>query len=95
MAGRSFEAQRVTLGKESPNEGLETTLARYPLGAPVTVFYNPAHPPEAVLERALPGLGRGVGCVLAGLAGGVLLLLGFSRLRRWPRAAFPTLGIRR
>jgi hypothetical protein len=28
-----------------------TTVARYPVGTPVTVFYDPANPAESALER--------------------------------------------
>jgi hypothetical protein len=29
----------------------QATAARYPIGATVTVYYNPANPAEAVLEK--------------------------------------------
>jgi hypothetical protein len=43
--GRSFS---------SPAQA-QTVLARYPLNAPVVVYYNPAKPSDAVLERKAPG----------------------------------------
>ncbi len=46
--GRSFRANRVKFGFLPSNISL---LNRYPVGAPVDVFYNPAKPSEAVLER--------------------------------------------
>jgi hypothetical protein len=42
-------------------------LARYPVGKPISVFYNPANPDEAAIEASAPPLARGLlvlGCLL-------------------------------
>jgi hypothetical protein len=49
---------RVSIGEDRGNFQVIETIAKYPAGAIVMVYYNPLHPHEAVLERDLPqGLG--------------------------------------
>jgi len=56
--GRRLRGNRVGIGEDRGNVGVAETLARYPVGTPVTVYYDPLHPERAVLERELPpGLG--------------------------------------
>ena len=69
-AGNKLRNNRVTIGEDRGNFEVAETIAKYPAGAVVTVYYNPLHPNEAVLERDLPKgiwgcLGIGTAIVLA------------------------------
>ena len=65
VSGQKLRASRVSIGEDMGNFMVEETIARYPVGAVVTVYYNPRRPKEAVLERELP---KGVfGCVIWGV----------------------------
>jgi Protein of unknown function (DUF3592) len=70
VAGRKLRNNRVSIGEDLGNFQVAETIAKYPVGAVVTVYYNPRHPDQAVLERDLPKgmwgcLGIGTGIVLA------------------------------
>ncbi|MFO0945542.1 MAG: DUF3592 domain-containing protein [Planctomycetota bacterium] len=64
--GRKFRGNRVTIGEKTSEFELEEILDRYPVGAIVTVYYDPKNPQKAVLERTLPmgTLAVGAGCLL-------------------------------
>jgi hypothetical protein len=69
VAGRKLRCNRVSIGEDLGNFEVAETIAKYPVGAAVTVYYNPRHPDQAVLERDLPKgmwgcLGIGTGIVL-------------------------------
>lgn len=67
LFGKTLRNNRVSIGEDMGNFEVEETLARYPVGASVTVYYNPRNPRESVLERNAP---RGMwGCVAIGLVG--------------------------
>jgi hypothetical protein len=54
VGGRAYENARLTFGgqvQDGNPSGAQRTVARYPIGAIVHVFYNPANPQDAVLER--------------------------------------------
>ncbi len=51
VSGQTVRNNRVSIGEDSGNFEVAETIARYPAGAAVTVYYNPRHPHEAVLER--------------------------------------------
>jgi hypothetical protein len=58
VAGQEFSGKRITFGvvKGSSNpRGAQAVLAKYPLGAAATVFYNPGNPADAVLEKQASG----------------------------------------
>lgn len=70
IAGRKWRNNRVSIGEDLGNFQVAETIAKYPVGSVVTVYYNPLHPNEAVLERDLPKgiwgcLGIGTAIVLA------------------------------
>jgi hypothetical protein len=51
---QTLAGKQIAFGvvKVSSNpRGAEAVIAKYPLGAPVTVYINPSNPAEAVLER--------------------------------------------
>jgi Protein of unknown function (DUF3592) len=54
VSGQKFSNNRVSVGEDLGNFQVAETIARYPAGSIVTVYYNPRHPREAVLERDLP-----------------------------------------
>ena len=69
-AGKKLRNNRVSIGEDRGDFQVAETIAKYPVGATVTVYYNPRHPKEAVLERDLPKgmwgcLGIGTAIVLA------------------------------
>ncbi|WP_435010560.1 DUF3592 domain-containing protein [Tundrisphaera lichenicola] len=78
VGGRKYRCSRVSIAEKTAGTEREAILARYPVGARVTVFYNPAEPATAVVERELP---KGVmivggGAVLLFFVGGPLITAG-------------------
>jgi hypothetical protein len=68
VGGRSYQGGRLSIGDIS-GPFAEEALARYPVGAAVTVYYDPADPENCVLERDAPkGVVKGCGGVLLVLA---------------------------
>jgi hypothetical protein len=52
--GTSYQSQRIiTVNINWPKKEAEEAVARYPVGASVTVWVNPDHPDQAVLETSL------------------------------------------
>ncbi len=53
--GKTHQSQTIKAGEQFMNVRIlgqaHATAARYPIGANVTVYYNPAHPAESALER--------------------------------------------
>jgi hypothetical protein len=52
--GRKVRGRRVGIGDDAGGANTEATLARYPKGAIVTVYYDPNAPTHCVLERGGP-----------------------------------------
>jgi hypothetical protein len=74
VRGQTLSNNRVSLGEDRGNFEVAETIARYPVGTDVTVFYNPLHPHEAVLERDTP---KGWwGCLGIGMAIAHLIIFG-------------------
>jgi hypothetical protein len=75
VGDRKYRGRRITIGEKTAGFEREGILARYPVGTAVTVYYDPANPHKAVLERDLPTgmLFAGVGCLLLFFIGGPLL----------------------
>ncbi|MDF2117056.1 DUF3592 domain-containing protein [Roseiarcaceae bacterium H3SJ34-1] len=64
--GRKCRGTRISIGEDSGGANLEATLRRYPVGAVVTVYYDPADPKNCVLERDVPdGMARGCAAMAA------------------------------
>lgn len=68
--GAALESTRVHVGQFSGMEGYARAIAsRYPAGAPVNVYYDPARPSSAVLEHRVPWMSMlltAIGLVLLG-----------------------------
>jgi Protein of unknown function (DUF3592) len=74
VRGQTLSSNRVSIGEDRGNFEVAETIARYPVGTDVTVFYNPLHPHEAVLERDTP---KGWwGCLGIGMAIALLIIFG-------------------
>jgi hypothetical protein len=74
VAGRKLRCNRVSIGEDLGNFQVAETIAKYPVGAVVTVYYNPRHPDQAVLERDLP---KGMwGCLGIGTAIALAIVFG-------------------
>jgi hypothetical protein len=54
VSGQKLRNNRVSIGEDLGNFQVAETIAKYPVGAIVTVYYNSRRPREAVLERDLP-----------------------------------------
>lgn len=84
VGGRKYRCSRITIGEKIAGTELEEVLGRYPVGKAVTVFYDPARPERALLERTLPMgmMAQGLGCLMAFFVGGPLIaaLLYFNAL---------------
>ena len=77
VSGQTLRNNRVAIGENRGNFEVAETIARYPVRAAVTVYYNPRHPRDAVLERELPKgtagcLGVATVIVLAVVFGGAI-----------------------
>jgi hypothetical protein len=63
--GKKYTCKKISVGEEAADFMLQETIAKYPVGITVPVYYNPGNPRQAVLERDLPtGFGKGLGCIL-------------------------------
>ncbi|MBI3151553.1 MAG: DUF3592 domain-containing protein [Chloroflexi bacterium] len=53
--GQSYQSQRIKAGEQFLSVRVagqaQETVNRYPIGATVTVYYNPSNPSESALER--------------------------------------------
>lgn len=83
--GRKYRGDQVGFmdGSSSSESGMAEEVKNYPAGNPVTVYYNPAEPQEAILDRSagiIPWLMMGGGA-LGMLLGGKLLLGRGVRIR--------------
>ena len=72
VSGQTLSNNRVSIGENRGNFQVAETIARYPVGTVVTVYYNSLHPRDAVLERDLPqglwgclGIGTAIALVIA------------------------------
>ena len=80
--GEKLRCDRVSIGEDLGNFEVAETIAKYPVGTVVTVYFDPRHPTTAVLERDMP---KGAfGCILWMIVIGLGLtfggLYGFDKL---------------
>ncbi len=82
VAGRKYRGNRVSIGEDLGNFQVAETIARYPRGKDVIVYYNPRKPAEAVLERDVPpGIWKGVTILVLVLVGLIVgSIVGFNKL---------------
>lgn len=82
IAGQTYRNNRVTIGEDRGNFEVAETLARYPVGTAVTVYYNPNKRGEAVIERDMPkGMWGCIGwMVVIAVAGVFGSAIGFNKL---------------
>jgi hypothetical protein len=71
VADTTYRGTRISIGEDTGGANTEATLARYPVGASVLVYYNPADPADCVLERDVPA-GFARGCALLVLIGAII-----------------------
>jgi hypothetical protein len=71
VSGQKLTNNRVDIGENRGNFEVAETIARYPVGTAVMVYYNPRHPRDAVLDREMP---KGIGGCL-GIAAVVVFAL--------------------
>ena len=78
VGGKKFRSSRYSVKENLGNFEVAETLAQFPSGAEVTVFYNPADPSKAVIERTLPdGAFKFMVKLSAGLVIGAVVLVFF------------------
>jgi hypothetical protein len=66
VADKLYRGSRIAIGDDSGGANTEATLERFPEGATVTVYFDPADPTNCVLERGVPdGVARGCAVLLA------------------------------
>ena len=70
MEGRRYRCDRIAIGEIAPDDPrIPELLARYRVGAQVPVYYDPANPQAAALERDVPeGIVRATAFVIAFVA---------------------------
>jgi hypothetical protein len=74
VSGQTLTNNRVSIDDDRGNFGIAETIARYPVGKAVTVYYNSLRPRDAVLERDTP---RGWwGCFGIGIAIALMIVFG-------------------
>lgn len=54
VGGQTYQGQKIAPGPEVGGSGASAVIARYPIGAQVTVYYDPQNPADAVLEQKAP-----------------------------------------
>jgi hypothetical protein len=76
VGGQTHRGTRIAFFEQScaSSEKAVELLGAFPVGHPVTVFYDPAKPGDAVLER------RDKGSVFVAVAGWVLVVVGIAAL---------------
>jgi hypothetical protein len=91
VSGQTLTNNRVSIDDDRGNFGIAETIARYPVGKAVTVYYNSLHPRDAVLERDTPKgwwgcLGLGIAIALMIVFGSVF---GLNQLTEFVAARLP------
>lgn len=63
--GKKHHSSNIMAGGEIGGINVESTLARYPLGLKVTVYYDPQNPKDAVLEPGNTTFSKGMWLMIA------------------------------
>jgi len=94
VGGRTLRSHQITLGETPSKFPVEETLAKYPVGAAVAVYYDPADPGRTALEREWPaGLGWGLVCVIIIFIGLPLLgVIAYTNATAWLSHHIPRPG---
>jgi hypothetical protein len=76
--GQMFRGDRISFDRKGyqKRQDAQAIVARYPVGAQVEVFFDPAKPGQSVLQRT-----SGIGWVLVAAGAGVVLLVIAAALR--------------
>ena len=85
VSGTTFTGDKITFGfhqSYGSEAKAQAVLQRYPVGSNAMVYYNPANPGEAVLERAAGGFGVSlvIGIVFLLIATCIVLLFLLSSI---------------
>lgn len=56
IAGQVYRGRRIAFYRRCTGSRAQELVAQHPAGSEVQVYYDPAHPAEAVLDRSFPGL---------------------------------------
>ena len=82
VAGRKLRCDRVSIGENLGNFEVVETIAKYPVGKAVTVYYKPTEPTKAVIERDVPpGMWKGVTYLVLGMVAVIVgFIVGFRKL---------------
>ncbi len=70
--GKTWRGDRISIGDDTGGANTEATLKRYPPGANVTVYFDPAKPSNCVLERDIPAE-VGKGCLVLVVVGAAVV----------------------
>ena len=62
--GKTHRSSNIMAGGELGGMNVESTLARYPQGSQVTVYYDPQNPKDAVLEPGNKTVSKGLWLML-------------------------------
>jgi len=84
VGGQTYSSNLVAIGADRGNFEVAETVARYPVGRRVTVYYNPDRRSEAVLERERPGVWRVLGWTAVAFTAFIFgAIIGFDQLAQF------------
>jgi len=89
--GRNFVGERISFGDDTGGANTQATLARYPVGREVTVYFNPGDPEDCVLEREAPKglLGGCLGIAAFAIVAVAIIVAAAGAAPGWIAAHFP------
>ena len=91
VATRTYRGDRISIGEDLGGSEIAETLAKYPVGKAIIVYYNPNHRDQSVIERDAPaGLWKGVAILVLCLIGLIVgAIFGFKKLGTLVAALIP------
>ena len=91
VATRTYRGDRIGIGDDLGGSDIAETLAKYPVGKAVTVYYNPNRREQSVIERDAPaGLWKGIAILVLCLVGLIVgAIFGFKKLGALVAALIP------